>query len=82
MNTKAIEKCLNQIDTLNKQIYSLKRVVRVPRLARNFQDLYEKVPIAEQLGAHIRSKSVDEILEQNSSMDKLDHDAIIHALRA
>lgn len=60
----------------------MKRVVRIPRLARNFQTLYDKMPMAEQLGAHLRSKLVDEILVQDGKLEKYDHDCILNALRA
>lgn len=82
LNAKAIEKCLKEINTLESQISSLKRVVRVPRLAKHFQELYERVPMAEQLGAHLRAKLVNEMLSQDDKMEKYDHDCILHALRS
>ena len=54
LNAKALEKSLAEIDHLNGQIFSLKYVLRTPRLARMFQDLYRQVPSAEQLGARLR----------------------------
>ena len=63
-------------------MYGLKRGVRVPRLAGNFQELYERVPMAEQLGAHLRQKVMSEMLGKEVSPDKFDSECIMDALRA
>ena len=47
LNATALEKCTALIKDLNGKLAHLKHVLRTPRLARMFQDLYQHVPGAE-----------------------------------